>query len=106
MRFSKLAVFAVASAPAAALTPYTVVPFRRSSRARPLRAAGELVEGTKAALDALPLFLAPSAALAAGQQALSQKKTLEIEVASTEKELKDIKRKIKNTDLQINASVA
>ena len=67
-------------------------------------AAEEIVEGSKAFLDAAPLFLAPAAALAAGQQALAQKEVLKVEVATTEKELEDIKQKLKNTDLQINVS--
>lgn len=98
----------MATASASAFTTRTnhVAIFPGSSKARPLRMAEEFVDGAKAALDSLPLFLAPGAALAAGQQALSQKKTLEVEVASTEQELEDIKQKIKNTDVQINVSAS
>jgi hypothetical protein len=65
---------------------------------------GEIVEGANAALNALPLLAGPTAALAAGQVALSQKKKIESEVEFAERELDDVKRRLKNTDTLINVS--
>lgn len=104
MKFSALTIFAVAPC-AAFMTPYHHVAIvSRAGRTRPLYMAEEYVEGARAALNSLPLFLAPTAALAAAQQGLAQKKTLELEVDLTEQELESIKKKIKNSDLQINVS--
>ena len=66
---------------------------------------GEIVEGANAALNALPLLVGPTAALAAGQAALSQKKKIESEVEFAERELDEVKRKLKNTDTLINVSI-
>jgi hypothetical protein len=62
-----------------------------------LNMAGEL----ELALDMLPLLAAPSAALVAGQAALSQKKTLAAEVEYAERELNDVKKRLQNTETQI-----
>ena len=66
---------------------------------------GEIVEGANAAFNTLPLLAGPAAALAAGQAALSQKKKIESEVEYTERELDEIKRKLKNTDTLINVRI-
>jgi hypothetical protein len=66
---------------------------------------GEIVEGANAAFNALPLLAGPTAALAAGQAALSQKKKIESEVEYAERELDEVKRKLKNTDTLINVSI-
>ena len=65
---------------------------------------GEIVEGTNAALNALPLLAGPAAAFAAGQAALSQKKKIESEVEFAEQELDDVKRRLQSTDTLINVS--
>jgi hypothetical protein len=66
-----------------------------------LQMVGEIVEGANAAFNVLPLLAGPTAALAAGQAALSQKKKIESEV---ERELDEVKRKLKNADTLINVS--
>ena len=70
-----------------------------------LHMVGEIVEGANAALNALPLLAGPTAALAAGQIALSQKKKIESEVEYAERELDDVKRRLKNTDTLINVRI-
>jgi hypothetical protein len=112
MRFSRIVVLCLAISPASAflwstkpiaLFPSSRAHHRRAAR-RPLYMAGEIIDTTKAALDALPLILAPTAALAAGAQGLGQKKTLKEDETDTEMALDDIKQKISNADAQIAVS--
>ena len=101
-----VAILLVMSDPCAAFT------FRISTRTPfvdrlgvKLHMAGEIVEGANAALNALPLLAGPTAAFAAGQAALSQKKKIESEVEYAERELDEVKRKLKNTDTLINVCI-
>ena len=70
-----------------------------------LHMVGEIVEGANVAFNALPLLAGPTAAFAAGQAALSQKKKIESEVEYAERELDDVKRRLKDTDVLINVSI-
>jgi hypothetical protein len=112
MRFSRIVVLCLAISPASAFLwstkPIALFPSSRANHRRarrPLYMAGEIIDTTKAALDALPLILAPTAALAAGAQGLGQKKTLKEDETDTEMALDDIKQKISNVDTQIAVSV-
>lgn len=106
MRYNSLVVFALLSTPAVAFFApnhhHAIAPIA-TGRVRPIRmAAEEFAEATKLALNSAPLYLAPVAALGAAQQASAQKKKLEREVAVTEEELKEIRKRLKTTDQQIN----
>jgi len=97
MRFTKLAVLAAITAPGAAFViPNQLATFRR---ARTMLMAGES-EAVQAGLQAAPLFIAPSAAFAAGRQRVK----LQEDVVATENELEAIKKRIKSVDFQINVS--
>ena len=104
MKFFTATIVALAiTAPCFAFTVSTRTSFidRRGVK---LHMVGEIVEGANAALNALPLLAGPAAALAAGQAARSEKKRIESEVEFAERELDDVKRRLKNTDTLINVS--
>jgi hypothetical protein len=104
MRFIREIVLVFAATPCAAfmVTGRFSVDQGHLRQSEHLDMAAGVTEALDAVLNAFPLFAAPSAALAAGQAALSQKRTLEINVEAAEQELANIKQKIKNTDTQIN----
>jgi hypothetical protein len=100
MRLFIVAFIAFVAAPCASFSVTCFVEVNRGFGRRTgthLNMAGEL----ELALDMLPLLAAPSAALVAGQAALSQKKMLAAEVEYAERELNDVKRKLQNTETQI-----
>jgi hypothetical protein len=129
MRFSKLAVLAAIAAPTSAFVTTTPLgegasggcrqrnqpaasPFTTTTRTGPLF-ADEITEVVNMAAASVgpglvssnaALYIAPLAAIAAGVAALSQKSSLESDVAATEEELNSIKEKLKSTQSQITVS--
>jgi hypothetical protein len=103
MRFFHVAVTAFAVVPCASFSVTNLVAVNRINGriGKSLNMAGEL----ELALDMLPLLAAPSAALVAGQAALSQKKTLAVEVEYAERELNDVKKRLQNTETTITVRV-
>lgn len=103
MRSILVAVIAFAVAPCDSFSVTNLVAVNRvqGRTGKHLNMAGEL----ELALDMLPLLAAPSAALVAGQAALSQKKTLATEVEYAERELNDVKKRLQNTETQITVRI-
>jgi hypothetical protein len=114
MNFLRIAVVAVATMQVSGFfVPVEKRPFQRStsdfrSRSKSengaLHMAGDPIESSFV-LSNLPLLLAPITALAAGLASLNQRNEINDEIATTEMELNNIKKRLESSNLQINVSL-